>query len=176
MRLNLFCLLLILGGFNRAFAGTLTVNFSSTSQIISNSAVLNMTNTQLRPPYKVKGWDLNGSAPPPQNKNFDVGDGSLGVFDNTTYNNFDQDGDPSNNIIQLNTNDYPNGYSFSQFTLDAGITLKPEGSQPLILKVLGDVSVSGTIDCSGNSGEAINVSSSLNATTGGVGRCGRLQC
>lgn len=149
-------------------AQSFTENFSSASRRDSGDLIWNFRAGHLHAPLTAYGWDdgLGGSG----NREIDVGTGEHGAFDNTTYSRFDNDGDPSNFIIQINTDDYPEGLSVSNFVLDAGYTIKPEGSLPLIIKSLGGITISGTIDCSGDPGEPLGPLGTV--SSGGQGRCG----
>lgn len=164
-----FFLVLLLGLFAMtSHAATLTVDLSSTSlNAGSNTLVWNLGNATLHPPLFVENYNNSSGN---VSVNFDVGDGSDGAFNSTTYAQFSQNGDLSGNIIRLDTDQYTE-LNVTQFTLDAGWTLQPVGSGALILRSQTTVVIHGTINCSGNDGDAISADFAT-TTSGGTGRCG----
>lgn len=69
----------------------------------------------------------------------DFGDGSLGSVTSANGYTFD-------------TNAYPNGYNFVHLTISGG-TITVTGSNPLIIRALGNVSITPTINVSGSAGQ-----------------------
>jgi hypothetical protein len=101
-------------------------------------------------------------------KAFDVGDGSHGDFDVSTYANFSVGGDLSGNIIRLDLAAYPI-LKVTKFHLAPGWRIEPVGDQPLIIYSLSTVSIEGEIHCEGEDG---GNSTGVSSGTGGQGRCG----
>ncbi len=97
----------------------------------------------------------------------DLGDGSDGEFNTSTYANF---GTVSSGLIILNT-DTKSVYNFTNFILASGYVIQPIGSRPLIIKSLQDVIIAANagIRCSGYAGADTNM---VTNTAGGEGRCG----
>jgi hypothetical protein len=99
----------------------------------------------------------------------DMGDGSLGAFSISTFSLF---GTVVGSTVTINTDAagfYP--LQVTSFDLPAGYTLRGVGSNPLDIRSQTDIVVSGTIDCSGESGGAIG-SNNLVTSLGGTGHCG----
>ncbi len=104
------------------------------------------------------------------NRALDLGDASHGAFIPSTYANFSQGGDLSGNIIRLDLAQFPE-LRVTEFILNAGWTLRPIGNSALIIKAHGNVSIFGTIDCSGSAGQ--NGAALIGTlASGGIGRCG----
>ncbi len=113
---------------------------------------------------QVNGWNDGGG---PFNTNFSVGDGHHGSFNVSTYANF---GTVSANVITINTNTYSD-LQFTDFTLNAGYTIRPIGSNPLIIRSQSDILINGTIDCSGGAGTDANATNTI-LSAGGTAHCG----
>ena len=143
-----------------------TQNFDNKNQYSSSSLVWNVSTQTLHPPLKVNDY-FEGSF---QDLNFDIGDAKHGIFNSSTYQDWDNDGDISDKIITVNTDTYPS-LEFESFNLLSGWTLQPEGSEPLIIRVQGHVVIDGTIDCSGENGQAVT-SDQSQVALGGTARCG----
>ncbi|MGE0762152.1 MAG: hypothetical protein AB7N80_02625 [Bdellovibrionales bacterium] len=152
--------------FQQADAITLSEDFSSNSrQDPPSTLVWNTVLGRLHPPLQVFQYSDGGL----QNKNFSVGSGQHGAFEPSRYAEFSSGGDVSGNIIRLDTSVYQT-LELTRFQLDAGWTLQPIGNQPLIVRVLGAVTIAGVIDCSGQNGEDQNGTPTV-APAGGAGRC-----
>jgi len=142
-------------------------SFSSNSRkdATLTTGVWNISLGVLHPTLFVNDWEhLAG----PQDTAFDVGDGSHGAFVRSRYSQFSSS--LSGNVILLDTDIYPE-LKVTTFTLDEGWTLRPQGSNPLIIRSLKDVIVSGVIDCAGSDGEDLNTDNTQ-TTLGGIARCG----
>lgn len=140
-------------------------DFSSLTRFESG-AVWNSALGRVHSPFFVYQY-LDGSR---QNRSFSIGDGRHGAFTSSRYAEFSSGGNLSGQVIRLNTDSYPD-LQFTTFSLDPGWTLRPEGSKPLIVRVLGQVTVGGDIDCSGEAGQDLNGDPAV-VTQGGIGRCG----
>jgi hypothetical protein len=101
--------------------------------------------------------------------NASVGNGSNGFFDVSTYAQFSVGGVTPGNVITIDTTVFPL-LQFTYFNLEAGWTLRGQGSNPLWIEVLGPVDISGTIDCSGENGVPAD-SITTAPTIGGLGHC-----
>jgi hypothetical protein len=102
------------------------------------------------------------------NLSFDIGDGSDGVFDATTYAHFSMGGDVSGNKIRLDLSAHPQ-LQVTSFTLEAGWILEPVGTAALVIKSQSDVNIQGEIWCHGDAG---GNGSGATPGSGGQGRCG----
>lgn len=145
---------------------SVTQNFDNKNQYSSSSLVWNISSQSLHPPLKVNNYFVGSF----QDLNFDIGDAKHGNFNSATYKDWDNDGNLSDNIITISTDEYPS-LEFQSFQLDSGWTLKPEGSKPLIIRVQGNVVINGNINCSGENGEAVS-SDQSQVAQGGTARCG----
>jgi hypothetical protein len=152
-----------------AQATTLTESFDSRANFGSSTALWNQAQGKITPTIILKNWNDGSGA---QTGTINMGDGSHGAFNSTTWSQFGSV-DSNNKIIYLNTNLYPI-FNFTSFTLDANWTIQPVGSNPLIIYVLGNMVVSGIIDCSGVAGTSSTGTSPATTTAGvgGAGRCG----
>ncbi len=152
---------------------TLNVSLSNLTYVDlpNTTGVWNSALGTLHPTLKITGW-VDGSGTPGSDINIDVGDGSDGPFNTTTYSQF---GTVTGNVIAINT-DVKQELNVTTFHLDDGWIIRPTGSRPLIIRSLSDVIIDdATIDCSGASGSAVvqdNGSSTVSAPSGGSGRCG----
>ncbi|MBK9038398.1 MAG: hypothetical protein IPL83_04415 [Bdellovibrionales bacterium] len=152
------------GGNARAL--TWTDEVTSLTKIESHNMVFNLAQGLLNPPQRLEGWN-SGSGP--DMTPLDMGDGSLGAFSISTFSLF---GTVVGSTVTINTDAagfYP--LQVTSFDLPAGYTLRGVGSNPLDIRSQTDIVVSGTIDCSGESGEAIG-SNNLVTSQGGTGHCG----
>ncbi len=132
----------------------------------SGTLVWNSAQGRLHPPLQVYQYNDGGL----KDKPIEIGKGIHGDFGPARYAEFSHLGDTSGQVIRLNTDTYSN-LQFTSFYLASGWTLRPEGSKPLMIAVLGSVTIAGDIDCSGEPGENLNADPTL-ATNGGRGRCG----
>jgi hypothetical protein len=152
------------GGHARALSWTDEV--TSLTSIESHNMFFNQAQGLLNPPQRLEGWN-SGSGP--DMTPLDMGDGSLGAFSISTFSLF---GTVVGSTVTINTDAagfYP--LQVTSFDLPAGYTLRGVGSNPLDIRSQTDIVVSGTIDCSGESGEAIG-SNNLVTSQGGTGHCG----
>ncbi len=156
---SLFALLISIS----AHGAEVSETFSTRAGYASGTAVWNQALGMVHPSLQVMNYKA-GFTPLP----FDVGDGSHGAFDVSTYANFSVGGDVSGNIIRLDLSAYPI-LKVTNFHLAAGWTIEPIGDQPLIIHSLTDVTIEGDILCQGADG-----TNAVGATpgTGGQGRCG----
>lgn len=138
-------------------------NFSNPAHTSTSTLVWNHFLNQLHPPLQVSGWN-DGSN---HNDPFSVGDGRHGVFDTSTYERF---GTIVGNQIRIDTDAYPD-LQFTNFNLADGWVLRPTGSNPLIIRSLGNIHIAGNIDCSGENGQDLNTNNTI-ISVGGIGHCG----
>ena len=152
-----------------ALADVYSVSFLSTSPFESSTAVVNTALGNIHPPIQVDGWQVSGG-PAAQVTALSLGDGSDGVFDVSTYLNFNSGLYGNDQVIHINTDLHP-ALNFQSFNLATGWTIRPSGSQPLVIRSLSTLTVAGTIDCSGGNGQGLN-STNTTVSPGGVGVCG----
>ena len=164
MRVLLASLVLLFAG--DLFALTLDYDLS-TSLYSSGEGVWNAAQGRIEPQLHVRSYD-NGSGP--QNMDLSLGSGEHGVFNASTYQNFDRDGSIDGGVIEIDTSVFTE-LLLTGFHLESGYTLRPVGDQPLVLKIIGDVQVDGTIDCSGAAGQDLSDSEDR-VSQGGQGNCG----
>lgn len=152
-------------------AATVTEDFTSISYMNNGQTTLvwNHALGRLQPTLKITGWEINAGIARPD-ITYAVGDGSHGPFNSSTYARFSTGGDLSNDTIRLDTNVFSE-LKVTEFILDAGWTLLPEGDNPLIIRSLTDVTVNGIIECSGVAGEPVS-NDVTRVALGGEGRCG----
>jgi hypothetical protein len=168
MLLRNFILIIILTMTVNAFAKTVTETFSTDSRKSSSDLVWNTALGLLHPPLEVSTWSSDGITF--DSTDIDVGDGHDGAFVLNRYSQFSENGDVSGNTIRINTDDWPE-LNFTEFTLDSTWTIEPVGGGPLIIRVLGDVTIHGTINCAGNDG-GDDSADPTSVISGGAGRCG----
>ncbi|MBX3021594.1 MAG: hypothetical protein KF799_07950 [Bdellovibrionales bacterium] len=142
-----------------------TRTFYDSGAASTNEAVWNQTLGKIHPSLVVVNWTVGVFDPLTDTRHIDVGDGSDGAFDSTTYANF---GSTSGAVIYLNTTDHP-VLNVTRFELEAGKILEVSGPNPLIIRSQSDVFIRGTINCAGGNGEDGN---GATAGNGGSGRCG----
>ncbi|MGZ3690253.1 MAG: hypothetical protein ACXVAX_02045 [Pseudobdellovibrio sp.] len=142
----------------------LTENFLTTKQKSNSTAVWNFVTGSIHPTLRIDGYQTLTS--PVTSADFDVGDGSDGPFNISTYAHF---GTVVSQTITINTLVHP-ALKFSSFQLDSGYTLTAING-PLIIYSLSTVQIDGTIDCSGGDGTAATGAVGGN---GGTGFCGGL--
>ncbi len=169
--IRILLLILAITACHRSFAETASEDFLTTNRRSTADLIWNSTMGILHTPLTIYGWDYTLAAPAPQNRDIDVGTGEHGSFGPTTYANFDIDGNSSNNVIVIDTDQYPNGLNVTNFELSSGVTLSPVGDTPLVIKSFSDIVIVGTIDCSGANGTALNATNT-SLSAGGQGRCG----
>lgn len=162
MKLNMTLFFVILFAVT-AHGAVLVESFSDREIIESNTLVFNQALQSLHPTLLVEGYD-DGT----QRQSFQVGDGRHGVFNSSTYASFDQDGDLTGNLIQIDTDEYPI-LQVTSFLLEQGWTIETVGSGPLVIQSLTDITIHGLILCRGRDGQdGVGAQPGL----GGLGRCG----
>lgn len=156
----LFILLLLpLKGYALSYQET----FSQSSHNATSTLVWNIFLNQLHPPLQVTAWNDGANHDEP----FDVGDGRHGVFNIGTYANF---GSIVGNEIRINTDTYPD-LQFTDFNLADGWILRPVGSNPLVIRSLGNIYIAGIVNCNGEDGGAVSTNNTIQSS-GGIGHCG----
>ncbi|MCB0417943.1 MAG: hypothetical protein KDD39_09850, partial [Bdellovibrionales bacterium] len=148
-----------------SFAGSISENFSTVTknETGTSTGVWNAARGVLHVPHVVDRGDDGG-----EDDSMSIGTGSDGVFDNSTYANFDTDGSSPTTI----TLDSTRTYQFTSFTLDAGYTVTGStANNPLTIRVQGDMQVSGTIDLNGQSGTQVSLTNT-ETPAGGTACCG----
>ncbi len=155
--MNRLPLLLILAacGFS-ASAAVVTEEFDTRVRLGSGTAIWNQALGAVHP--TLEAINFLGVAVHP----LILGDGSHGAFIPSRYAEFDDDGDVSSFVIELNTDDFPELH-VTEFLLEDGWRLEPIGGDPLIIRSLSDVIIRGEIWCQGFSAVG---------AVGGEGRCG----
>lgn len=150
----------------QAQSSVLTEEFSTLTNIDTGTttAVVNVESGVVHPTleinYRVYSSDATYST-----QAVDIGDGSDGIFDLSTYSSIGTV-DGSNNI----TLDASGGriFKFKRFQLNAGYTLTSING-PLVIYSQSTAVIDGDILCYGNDG---SISSGATPGNGGVGRCG----
>lgn len=160
------CVLLAAG--NSFAADTLTESFDSRSQRESGNLIWNQALGIAHPRVLILGWDDGGGV---TNSVFEVGDGSHGPFQRSTYTVFDPTANDTDKIVRINTDTYPI-LNFTKFELDAGWKIIPTGSKPLTIYSLSTVIIHGEIHCQGSNGQAPTGAGRLTPGLGGTSRCG----
>lgn len=159
---------LVLGA-SQAWGLEVAEDFSSRTYRSEGDLVWNTAVGFAHPPFEIKDYvDNIGNVT--ASRGFTIGTGADGVFGPETYHLFSEGGDVSGNIIRLNTDRYPE-LNVESFLLEENWILRPvEGSEPLIIRSLGEVVIKGQIDCSGEDGIAHQ--NFTQVARGGRGRCG----
>lgn len=150
-------------------AVTLTDDFSQNTFNLTGTAVVNLSTGKLHPNLQVYQWQST-AGPSKFDTNIDVGTGRHGSFRLATYQSFSVGGDVSGNIIRIDT-DTNSDLNFTDFTLDAGWSIIPVGTQALVIRSQSDISIHGSILCNGASGQAAVVDPTQ-VRSGGSGACG----
>lgn len=145
----------------QAFALVITEDFSTTTNKDSATAVWNQALGFVHPTLEI---DFQKVGPINLNQAVSVSDGSEGAFSLATYANF---GSVVGFDITIDASIHPI-LKVTSFTLDSGYTLTSING-PLVIHSLSTVLINGTIQCSGQAGNA-----AVGATggAGGLGRCG----
>lgn len=138
-------------------------DFSTVLKKESSTAVWNFELGVIHPTLQIKDYQFVFMGPT-FTAPIDVGDGSHGAFEPTTYANF---GSVIGNVITVDANVFP-VLKLTRFQLDSGYTLTSING-PLIIYSLSTVIIDGTILCSGTNGSA---ASGASGGAGGIGRCG----
>lgn len=165
----LFCVLLVC--MPKVFAATtVTESFTSRSNLDdAGGMVWNQALGELHPPLQAFAWHDNILGGPNYTP-YSVGDGHDGAFISSRYHLFDVDGVVTANVIEINTDVYTD-LQFTEFNLLATYTIRPVGSNPLVIRSLSDMIINGTIDCSGEAGDDA-VADINTIVSGGAGHCG----
>jgi hypothetical protein len=150
-------------------ADTLTEDFSTGTHFSSGPAIANPVTGVLHPPLEVSNHQTACDGAP-SSVDINFGAGIHGPFNSTNYSRFGTVTGSGPYTIAIDTDQFPVLYVTS-FTLSAGDTIAPTGSKPLVIKAMGSVDVSGTIDCSGGNGTN-GAPSPASLSSGGSGRCG----
>lgn len=151
-----FLFLILSVNWGEAGARTLNETFSTRDGYASGSAVWNQELGKVHNTLSVVGYKV--AATP---LDFDVGDGSDGPFELSTYTRF---GTLSGFTLQIDTTLHP-VLNVTRFSLDKNYILEPIGGNPLVIRSLSYVRIVGEILCSGFPG--------ADATAGGAGGQGR---
>lgn len=160
-----FFLALFISAFS-AHGDAISENFSTRSAFVSGTAIWNQALGVVHPTLQVMNYKP-GFSP----LAVDIGDGSHGSFDISTYANFSVGGDISGNIIRLDLATYPI-LKVTTFHLAPTWRIEPVGDQPVIIYSMSDVTIEGEIHCEGQSGtNAVGTTPGV----GGQGRCGGLE-
>lgn len=151
--------------FSSSWAAQLREEFTSRARLDSSSdtAIWNQALGKVHPTLE------NQRTGP--STNIDVGDGSHGSFEPSTYALFDSDGNPNDMHIGLD-NSAASEFAelkVTRFYLAQGWTLEPTGDRELVIRSLSDVIIHGTILCSGDDGQD---ATGTTPGSGGQGRCG----
>jgi len=145
-------------------AAQLYEGFSSRSKLDSGTAIWNQHLGKVHPSLRVMNYKAGFVTP----VDLDVGDGSDGAFTRDRYAEFSQGGNITNNIIRLDTAAH-SSLQVTSFELEVGWKIVPVGTNPLIIRSLGDVTIAGEIHCQGQDGLPATVGG---PGSGGAGRCG----
>lgn len=145
-----------------ALANVITEDFSTVAKKESSTAVWNFATGVIHPTLQIANYEVVPGTP--LSSDFEVGDGSHGIFDSSTYANF---GTLVGSTIIIDANIFP-VLKLTRFQLDNTYTLTSING-PLIIYSLSTVTIDGVIQCSGTNGAA---ASGANGGTGGTGRCG----
>ena len=148
----------------RGQALTWSDEFTSLANVDSYDMKYNSATGTFYPEVQIQGWNAGSGA---QVTSLDMGDGSHGSFDSSTWANF---GSVNGTTITIDTDTYY-PLQVTSFTLDLGYTLKGVGSNPLDIRSLTDITIAGTLDCNGEAGEGINANNTV-VSAGGSGNCG----
>lgn len=150
-----------------AHARSLTVDFQTLDYYSSSStAVWNIVSQKAHLPFYITTPTVRTSIP--TGGTISIGTGADGAFNVDTYVSFDVNQGATPNEVTLDTS---RTYQFTTFVLPTGVTLRGQGSIPLEIYVLGDVTIDGTIDLSGGDGDAIDSDTSA-SPQGGTACCG----
>ena len=144
-------------------AATITEEFVNITQRDSTAAVWNFALGEIHPTVNVSNFQVLNTDPL-STVNFDVGDGSHGIFNSSTYGNF---GTVAGSVITIDASIFP-VLKFSDFNLEPGFTLTSING-PLVIYSLSNVLIDGIINCSGFNGSA---ASAVTGGASGAGRCG----
>lgn len=147
----------------RIYADVITEDFSTVANKESSTAVWNFATGDIHPTLQITNYQAPAQPVIPAT-GFDVGDGSHGAFEPSTYANF---GTLIGSTLIIDANVFP-VLKFTRFQLDNGYTLTSVNG-PLIIYSLSTVTIDGIILCSGTNGAA---ASGALGGAGGAGRCG----
>lgn len=159
-------LILFFIAFHQAKAAQLSESFDSKTNFSSSEGIWNFALGKITPTIILKDWNAGSGN---QTNTINFGDGSDGEFKASTWSRF-ATVDTGTKRIYLPTN---KTYQFTHFNLDSTWTLIGTGSDPLVIYVLGNMTVAGKITCSGEDGtSSAGAGASAVIGTGGNGRCG----
>ena len=145
---------------------TITDGFSSRAGYASGTAVWNQELGKIHPSLEVVNFKFGYT--PADALAIDVGDGSHGPFDNSTYASFSVGGVTPGNVITIDTTIYPE-LKVTKFELDKNWYIETVGPNPLVIRSLSHVRILGEIRCSGeDGGDAVGATGGA----GGLGHCG----
>lgn len=156
----IFCLFLA----NTTSADVVMESFATRDQFSSGNLIWNQALGIVHPRLEIQGYGGGAST-----DFIDVGDGSDGPFQRSTYTTFDPTANDTDKIVRINTN---KTWNFTKFELDAGWKLIPEGTSALKINSLSTVVINGEIHCQGGDGQAPTGGARLTPGNGGVTRCG----
>ncbi|MFT3724538.1 MAG: hypothetical protein QM773_13250 [Hyphomonadaceae bacterium] len=139
---------------------TTRTNLTTTSPF-APTAIWNQALGVVEPSLLTSGYGTGGEP----TFEFDIGDGSDGVFDASTYSRF---GTVNGQTIHLDTSAHPT-LQVTSFYLEPGWILEPTGTSPLLIKSQSTVKIEGQIWCHGEDG---GDATATTAGLGGQGRCG----
>ena len=161
MRILGFAILILVN--HMALAAEVSETFSSRARLVAGSAtaIWNQALGKVHPTLQLENYKAGYTTP----YLMDVGDGSDGAFNLSTYASFSQNGDISGNKIRLDRTEI----EVTEFVLEAGWTIEPVVSSSITIRSLSSVKIYGTIDCSGRDGSN---GSGATPGQGGSGRCG----
>lgn len=147
-----------------AGAAQLSETFSTRDNYASGTAIWNQALGKIHPSLQVVDYKTGYTTP----LAVDVGDGSHGSFDVSTYAKFSVGGDISGNKIRFDNSTY-SILKVTSFHLANGWVLEPVAAKPLIIYSLSDIRIEGEIWCHGDVG---GTPLGTIPGAGGSGRCG----
>ncbi len=164
--LKSYCILTVLLFFaSGTYAESLTLGLTNSSVYSSTTFVVNPYTGTLHPKIWAYDW-AEMSAQARQNTVLDMGDGSHGSIDSSRYSEF---GTFDGTTWVINTDTYPE-LKVTNFDLISGVTLRPTGSNALVIRSLNNITISGIIDCNADNGTTHGLSTAV--VSGGSSRCG----
>jgi hypothetical protein len=148
-------------------AQNLVESFDARTNEGSGSLIWNQALGRLHPPLRIFNWNDGANKSTP----FSPGDGRHGSFNSEAdFRRYSVGGDISSQIIRLDTDTYDD-LQFTVVNLPSPWIINVVGSKPLRMRSLSTITISGTINCSGESGQSATANP-LDTRQGGSGRCG----